>query len=282
MHLRSVFAALCALMLFAIPGMAQEEEAPKYKDQSPVSVYLANRNINEGVRFAVSNSLFTLYHEVGHLLVDQLDWPIIGREEDVADNFATYMLLSGKRRSFEQALKDSAFGWQLNDETYGGRRDVSDFYDEHSLDLQRAFQIVCLMVGKDRRTFAITAQEWGMSRERQNRCDDDWNQIESSISRLLAPHAGSTLETEITLTYDPPDRSMALAYKVLRDSQMLESIVEELRVGYGLPNPISVRGTMCGQPNAFYDSVEVEILFCYELIDDYFYMLDLYEARNGG
>lgn len=280
MFSRLILAVIVTLGVSMSPVFAQENGGEKYKNQLPVSEYLANRHLNEKVRFAVSNSLYTLYHEVGHLLVDQLEWPIMGREEDVADNFATYILLNEKRRSFEQALKDSARGWQLNDLTYGGRREAADFYDEHSLDLQRAFQIVCLMVGKDRATFAITAQDWGMARERQNRCQNDYAQIESSISRLLAPYRDVAEEADIRLTYDRPDRDMALAYKVLRDSQLLESIAEDLKLGYGLPNPITIRGTMCGEPNAFYDSREREILFCYELIDDYFYMLDQHAARD--
>lgn len=284
MTMRLVLAAMAALVFSLTPVVAQDGDgATKYKNQTPVSTYLANRRINEKVRFAISNSLFTLYHEVGHLLVDQLEWPIIGREEDVADNFATYVLLNEQRRSFEQALKDSAYGWQLNDETYGaGRREAADFYDEHSLDLQRAFQIVCLMVGKDRATFAVTAQEWGMARDRQNRCKNDYAQIESSISRLLAPHRDAPGDAQITLTYERPDSRLALAYKVLRDSQLLESLAEDLKMGFGLPNPIAIRGSNCGEPNAFYDSERREILFCYELIDDYFYMLDQAEARHGG
>lgn len=277
---RIALVVLTFLGLLAGPAVAQNAgSAHKYKDQSAVADYLSNPNLNESVRFVIANTLFTLYHETGHLLVDQLDWPIIGREEDVADNFATYALLGGKRRGYELALKDSALGWQLNDETYGGRREASDYYDEHSLDLQRAYQIVCLLVGNDRRTFAVTAQEWGMDRERQYRCQGDYEQIENSISRLLAAHAGATFETEVTVTYDRPDRDMALAYKVLRDSRLLESLADDLKQGYGLPRPVSIRGTMCGQPNAFYDGEEIEILMCYELLDDFFYMYDTHASR---
>lgn len=278
---RIVMAALMAVTIGTTPAAAQDDAPYKYKNQSELSNYLSNRNLNPAVRFVLANALFTVYHEVGHLLVDQLNWPIIGREEDVADNFATYTLLEGKRRSFELALKDSALGWQLTDQNRGGRRDASDYYDEHSLDLQRAYQIVCLMVGKDRSTFAITAQEWGIDRHRQHRCQDDYGQIENSISRLLAPHTGASLHADVTVEYDRSDRRVALAYKVLRDSKLLESVADDLREGYGLPNPITLHGTMCGEPNAFYDASTGEILFCYELLEDLF---DIYNRHvaNGG
>ena len=33
--------------------------------------------------FVVSNSIFILYHEIGHLLISELDIPILGREEKI-------------------------------------------------------------------------------------------------------------------------------------------------------------------------------------------------------
>jgi hypothetical protein len=46
------------------------------------------------IRFAANNSLFVLYHEMAHLLVDQLRLPVLGKEEDAADNMATWTLLN--------------------------------------------------------------------------------------------------------------------------------------------------------------------------------------------
>ncbi len=41
----------------------------------------------------VGQLLFATAHEFGHLAFDVYEVPVFGREEDAADNFATYMML---------------------------------------------------------------------------------------------------------------------------------------------------------------------------------------------
>ena len=47
---------------------------------------LTDRQVKQAEAFAANNSLFFIYHEVGHLLIDQLALPVLGKEEDAADN----------------------------------------------------------------------------------------------------------------------------------------------------------------------------------------------------
>ncbi len=265
-----------SLNALAKPGSGKE------KTRSELSEVLADRTLDKTVRFVINNSLFTVYHEVGHLLVDKQQWPVLGREEDVADNFATYILLTQRRRAFEQALKDSALGWRLEGEARGTRT-AGDFYGEHSLDLQRAYQIVCMMVGEDRRTFAATASEWGIDRRRQSGCKDDYEQISRSLEQLISPNRDKSSQAEVTINYERAGARLALAYKTLRESRLLESVAEDIRNNYGLTAPILITAAVCDEPNAFYDSQSSEIIVCYELLDDYFDMINAHlEATGGG
>ncbi len=262
-------------------GAALAKGSGKSKTQSEIARILADRELDKSVRYVINNALFTLYHEVGHLLVDKHQWPVLGREEDVADNFATYMLLTQRRRSFQQALKDAALGWKLEDEYYGGRRDDSSYYGEHSLDLQRAYQIVCMMVGEDRDTFYSTAQEWGIDRTRQATCRNDYEQISRSLEQLLTPYLNTSNRANVTINYERAGADLSLAYKTLRDSRMLESIAQDLRYNFGLTSNIRITAKLCGEPNAFYDSDSSEIIMCYELLEDYFTQINRYLATNG-
>src|SRR4051794_18088900 len=45
------------------------------------------------VAFVAGNALFTLSHELGHAVIATFDLPVLGREEDAADSFATLALL---------------------------------------------------------------------------------------------------------------------------------------------------------------------------------------------
>ncbi len=276
--IRSILVAL--VLFFALGSPQLAAKGGKSKTQSELAVILANRDLDKSVRFVINNTLFTIYHEVGHLLVDKLQWPVLGREEDVADNFASYILLTQHRRSFHQALKDSALGWKLENEAFGGATEPSDFYDKHSLDLQRAYQIVCMMVGQDRDTFYSTAQEWGIDRIRQAACKEDYQQVSRSLERLLTPHLNTGLRADVSIRYDRAGANMSLAYKTLRDSRLLESVAEDLRRNYGLEGNIKITASLCEEPNAFYDADNSEIIICYELLDEYFTLFDRYNSTR--
>jgi len=277
------FRFLIALMAaFALlGGSALAKDHSKSKTRSEISQILADRELDKSVRYVINNSLFTIYHEVGHLLIDKLDWPVLGREEDIADNFATYVLLSQRRRSFQLALKDAALGWKLEDQFFGGERDDSDYYAVHSLDLQRAFQIVCMMVGEDRDTFYITAQEWGIDTMRQSTCQDDYQKISRSIERLIKSNPNSSLTAKVVIEYERAGADLSLAYKTLRESRLLESVAEDLRNNYGLTQDIKITASRCGEANAFYDQDTSEIIMCYELLQDYFITIERYNALNN-
>src|SRR3954454_13912300 len=41
------------------------------------------------IGFVIGNTLFTLTHELGHAVISEFRLPVLGREEDAADAFAT-------------------------------------------------------------------------------------------------------------------------------------------------------------------------------------------------
>ena len=45
--------------------------------------------LGEAMAFAMHDAAFTMYHEVGHLLVGELGLPVLGKEEDAVDSWAT-------------------------------------------------------------------------------------------------------------------------------------------------------------------------------------------------
>src|SRR5262249_17504799 len=107
--------------------------------------------------FGVGNWLFVLMHEMAHAHVTEMALPVLGREEDAADSFAAITLLKMGSEFSHGALVQAAKGWLLTaeqDERQGNRL---AFYDEHGLDRQRAYQIVCLMVGSDPEKFGALA-----------------------------------------------------------------------------------------------------------------------------
>lgn len=228
-------------------------------------------------RFANNNSLFVLYHEVAHLLFDQLQLPILGKEEDAADNMATWILLNKRNADADKALADAAQGWILSGIAYDSGGEESDYAASHSLDKQRAYQIVCLMVGSDDTAFRPIANEYRMDSERQETCYYDYETVDRSLQGLLGGRGNKTGQgTDVTVTYHDAGGRLKAAADAFKSSGVFDQVADELRQNYSLREPVLFNAKRCGEANAFYDPDTVEVIFCYELMQDY---MDLYEEN---
>ena len=124
--------------------------------------------VKDGVEFVTGNVLFVLAHETAHALVSVFEIPVIGREEDGADALATVVALKMGNSFADNVLVNAAKGWFLSDQRDRKQGIPSPYYDEHGLDVQRAYYIVCLMVGGAPDKFLKLAQEVKLQEERQN------------------------------------------------------------------------------------------------------------------
>ena len=56
-------------------------------------------------RFILSNTLSTFLHESAHMLIREYNLPVLGKEEDAADNFQTwYMIINENQQSFNEKI----------------------------------------------------------------------------------------------------------------------------------------------------------------------------------
>ncbi|MGK5627066.1 DUF4344 domain-containing metallopeptidase [Streptomyces sp. URMC 123] len=127
----------------------------------------------------------TLYHETAHALIDKLELPYVGREEDVADQFAAYVLVQQGEAGRRHLL------WAADDyDLYaqrGGPADV-DFSDEHPPDAARSANYRCYLYGADPGRFASLVDGRRLTRDRAGLCADEYRDLQRGWSRLLAPH----------------------------------------------------------------------------------------------
>jgi hypothetical protein len=131
------------------------------------------------------NLLFTVYHELGHVLVDILQLPITGREEDVADQVAVWLLLEtlDEGEGLQAALDAADFFYAPPQDG-----DNLDFWDSHGLDIQRYHNIVCWAYGYDPQQAAAAFGDHldeALPPERRQFCADEYAQMDKSFRTLL-------------------------------------------------------------------------------------------------
>ncbi len=252
--------ALVAMMM----GAAQAQDMTGFSKKQRADI----------IRFAANNSLFVLYHEMGHLLIDQLRLPVLGREEDAADNISTWTLLNKRTSAAETTLADAAEGWLLTGAAYRSGKYEEDFAAAHSLDKQRAYQIVCLMVGSDETAFKPIANQYAIGRDRQESCSWDYDMVDRSLKSVLESHTGAS-GAKISVTYHDAGGRLKFAADAFRSSGVFDEVAEEVRKNYNLRRPVKFNARRCGEANAYYDPETIEIIFCYELMKDF---MELYVA----
>jgi hypothetical protein len=250
--------------------LALRESDPKLND-------LPKQYVQGLAEFVAGNMMFVLLHELGHAAITQLGLPVLGRMEDAADSFATLMLIRAGSDFSHGALTAAAKGWFLAD-----RRDRETglklaFYSEHGLNLQRAYQIVCVMVGSDEDKFKDLAEETKLPEARQHTCLGDYSNAAFSWDLLLKPHRRpfDQPKTEFNVVYGPAEGRAKVVERVARSIRLLETVAERASDELAWPAPLTLEMQSCGFPNARWDLRMRTVTLCYELAVEF---ADLYRG----
>lgn len=126
--------------------------------------------------------LFTTLHEVGHALVNVLDLPITGREEDAVDQLASLILVD-EAEDGDEAAVNGVRGLPDDDQL-----DDLAFADEHALNGQRFYNVLCLVYGQDPEAYAEWTKDGTLPAERAERCPEEYAQTRASWQKLLQPY----------------------------------------------------------------------------------------------
>lgn len=139
-----------------------------------------------GSDYLVSGTVvFALMHELGHALIDVLGLPITGREEDAVDQLATILLL--QQGATGDSLAFGAVGWFATD-ARSGELDSLAFADDHGLDLQRVYNIICWIHGRNPAQYPEIIEDGWLPEHRREKCPAEYRRLASSWERLLAPY----------------------------------------------------------------------------------------------
>jgi hypothetical protein len=229
------------------------------------------QQIQDGVEFVTGNVLFVLGHETGHALISVFEIPVIGREEDAADALATVVSLKMANSFADRVVVNAARGWFLSDQRDRKEGTPNVFYDEHGMDLQRAYNIVCLLVGGAPDKFKNLASEVKLPKERQDTCRFDFSNASWSWEQVLKPHMRKPEDpkTTIKVSYAPAGEYSTLA-ELGQKLQILETVAEWLSEDFVWKIPISLEMQQCGDDaGTRWLPTTKTIIVCYEMIREF-------------
>lgn len=216
---------------------------------------------------------FVMLHETGHGFVDLYGIPVLGREEDAADRFATWWLAPDQRQE-DGADAIAAVEWWLALGAQSGlTREQLAWWGEHGIDEQRGWQIVCLLYGTDPQTMGPLAVRHGLPESRRQSCIAEAAQNAASWQAYLGQQgARFPLQLDGFIApvnhHEPETLGTAAAAQLVRDWRLLEDLSDLLKQfrfpeGKGL---VRLHARDCGTPNAYWDPEARDIVLCHELV----------------
>jgi putative metallopeptidase DUF4344 len=139
----------------------------------------------------------TILHEAGHAIFDLLKIPLLGREEDAADQVAAYLVLQLPKDQKRRLILGGAYGY-ASELHARNARDLnrlrlrvtrSSFHaDVHGTAAQRLYNILCVAYGSDKELFADVVEKGFLPPERAEYCEDEYHQIDYAYRTLIGPH----------------------------------------------------------------------------------------------
>ena len=154
----------------------------------------------------------TSLHEFAHALFDMLDLPVLGREEDAADQVAAYIYLQLGAAESRRLITGTVYAYATEAmkgelpssleeaaEAMKAKRPSSleEFAGEHGTPAQRAYNVMCMAYGADRKVFGDFVKKGLLPRERAEFCHEEYEQVQDAFEALVGPHIDQALARDV-------------------------------------------------------------------------------------
>ncbi len=148
--------------------------------------------------------IYTVAHEMGHALFDTLNVPLLGRPEDAADEFATYMMLSFGKQEARRLIHGAAYGYKDYLRNPKVTVPLHAFSDAHGAPMQRFYNLLCIAYGADQETFGDLADHQHLTETRAlfqghlpegraRGCRIEFGELNFAFQHLIKPHMDQQL-----------------------------------------------------------------------------------------
>jgi hypothetical protein len=156
------------------------------------------------------------FHEFGHVVFYLLRVPVLGREEDAADDFSAYLMLHFGPDEAKRLIAGSAYQFKrdLRPEV---TLKLKDFSDTHGAPAVRFYNLLCIAYGANPELFAGIVDKGYLPVERAIGCEDEYRQLAYAFNALIGPHIDATLAKAVMARSWLPDGSVKPPHRPVPD-----------------------------------------------------------------
>ena len=138
----------------------------------------------------------TVLHEFAHALFDYHDIPILGREEDAADQVSAYIYLQTDKEEARRLITGTVYAY-IKEVEDTDPPDMEEYADEHSTAEQRAINLSCMAYGAAPKLFKDVVIRVGVPQYRIDICEEEYELISLAFQKLIAPHIDPELAKKV-------------------------------------------------------------------------------------
>jgi hypothetical protein len=158
----------------------------------------------------VGELLFAVAHEFGHAAFDVYNIPVFGRQEDAADQFATYFLLQFGGERAQRLIWGAAYTYHEYISRVKDKAKVTlplaAFSSDHGAPEERFYNLVCIAYGYDPEMFAAVVEKDYLPETRAKVCKYEYSNLSYAVKTLIMPHVDEAQRQRVlTTTVFPSD-----------------------------------------------------------------------------
>lgn len=212
---------------------------------------------------------FILLHELGHAVIHELDLAAVGREEDAADEFAT-LIASRAMGDRGQKMAFTAAEWfgLMGSDQY--KLKELSFWDEHSLNKQRFYKILCLIYGSSPSATErivkplVPVTRMMSARKRFSGKEKRWDRLLSAHklngSAMPLNPVWPDLSEPRTISFESEKTGSLMAVSELRRIQEFQAVIAWLNKSFSPPKHVYARYISTEVPKNFFLPITGQIV----------------------
>ena len=239
--------------------------------------------------------IFIMYHEYGHFMAGELKLPVVGPEEDMADEFAAQSWVQAVRE--HPALMPLALGgakfWMYTSKQAKASGQEAPWYDEHAPDERRFASMLCTLYGAFPDNFGSIIDNLKLPDYRRRGCIEMAARRGNAWKTLLRPYRRANAAVNpgdapadakggrVTVDIQPSKTNDgALIYNTVANAGF-DKFMNGLSSVYVLPRDTKFVMRDCGTINSFYTPRDGSVTLCYEMLSYINKLFNAYEGDNA-
>jgi hypothetical protein len=239
--------------------------------------------------YVQSNLEFTLLHELAHAVIELNDIPILGGQEQAADQIALMLLMMAddfNKKDINPDLLNKLLAisgewmlvWQQE------KHSPPVYWDTHPLAIQRFYEVTCLAYGSNPDKLEALRKDKMLPVERAWDCDIEFEKTRQALAWLATKvtdykfnkiwdlervkDSKGLFSGRINVVWIKPNsEEQKQIYRTLKSFSSLAEVLKRINSLLNLKTDITIyMEPFCRAPGAWWDSNKHSITVCYDLI----------------